>query len=98
MLHRFPGADRFAARLQLAQLGAVMGSEAGRTVLAEQYVGRFKAADDGKRRANRLALGAQRCYFSEEAIFSRPALAQPSSTKPLGRRRRRCLPITRHRT
>src|SRR5882672_7841824 len=40
------------------------------------------------------AFGAQRCYFSDDAIFSRPALAQPSSTKPLGAPPTPMLPIT----
>jgi p-hydroxybenzoate 3-monooxygenase len=39
MLHRFPEDDTFQARLQLAQLRYLAGSEAAATTLAENYVG-----------------------------------------------------------
>jgi p-hydroxybenzoate 3-monooxygenase len=39
MLHRFPDDDAFGARLQLAQLEAIVGSRAAATALAENYVG-----------------------------------------------------------
>jgi p-hydroxybenzoate 3-monooxygenase len=39
MLHRFPDADPFQRRLQLAQLQYVCGSRAASTTLAENYVG-----------------------------------------------------------
>ena len=39
MLHRFPDADPFQRRLQLAQLHYVCGSRAASTTLAENYVG-----------------------------------------------------------
>jgi p-hydroxybenzoate 3-monooxygenase len=39
MLHRFPGDDAFQRRLQLSQLDYVVGSRAGATTLAENYVG-----------------------------------------------------------
>jgi p-hydroxybenzoate 3-monooxygenase len=39
MLHRAPGEDRFAPRLQLAELDYVTGSKAASTSLAENYVG-----------------------------------------------------------
>jgi p-hydroxybenzoate 3-monooxygenase len=39
MLHRFPGDDRFEAKLQLAQLRYVTSSHAAMTTLAENYVG-----------------------------------------------------------
>ena len=60
---------------------------------ALQFGGQGLARTDAEPRArivNRIkprewpAFGTQRCYFSDDAIFSRPALAQPSSTKPLG--------------
>jgi p-hydroxybenzoate 3-monooxygenase len=40
MLHRFPDADAFQRRLQLAQLQEVCSSRAASTTLAENYVGR----------------------------------------------------------
>ena len=39
MLHRFPGNDAFQWRMQLAELDYYTGSVAGRTTLAENYVG-----------------------------------------------------------
>jgi p-hydroxybenzoate 3-monooxygenase len=39
MLHRFPGADAFQHRVQIAELDYVTGSRAGSTSLAENYVG-----------------------------------------------------------
>ncbi|MGE0725728.1 MAG: 4-hydroxybenzoate 3-monooxygenase [Alphaproteobacteria bacterium] len=39
MLHRFPGDDGFGRRLQLAELGYVVGSPAAAAALAENYVG-----------------------------------------------------------
>ena len=39
MLHRFPGADAFQYRVQLAELGYVTSSHAAATTLAENYVG-----------------------------------------------------------
>jgi p-hydroxybenzoate 3-monooxygenase len=39
MLHRFPGADAFQLRLQLAELDYLAHSEAARRTLAENYVG-----------------------------------------------------------
>ena len=39
MLHRFPGNDAFQWRMQLAELDYYTGSIAGRTTLAENYVG-----------------------------------------------------------
>jgi p-hydroxybenzoate 3-monooxygenase len=39
MLHRFPDADAFQHRVQLAELAYVTGSRAGSTSLAENYVG-----------------------------------------------------------
>jgi len=39
MLHRFPGADEFQHRVQVAELDYVTGSRAGSTALAENYVG-----------------------------------------------------------
>ncbi|MDZ7841184.1 MAG: 4-hydroxybenzoate 3-monooxygenase [Gammaproteobacteria bacterium] len=39
MLHRYPGRDAFARRLQLAELDYFTTSEAGRRVVAENYVG-----------------------------------------------------------
>lgn len=39
MLHRFPGADDFQHRVQIAELDYVTGSRAGSTALAENYVG-----------------------------------------------------------
>lgn len=39
MLHRYPGGDAFARRLQLAELDYYTSSEAGRRVIAENYVG-----------------------------------------------------------
>jgi p-hydroxybenzoate 3-monooxygenase len=41
LLHRFPDADPFAARLQLAELDALVSSPAAQAALAEQYVGAF---------------------------------------------------------
>src|SRR5882762_341622 len=72
---------------------------------ALQYGGQGLATDaEPRARLRRLdlaaaqldwpAFGAQRCYFSDDAIFSRPALAQPSSTKPLGAPPTPMLPIT----
>src|SRR5258705_11888760 len=54
----------------------------------------LRQLDQAAARLEWPAFGAQRCYFSEEAIFSRPALAQPSSTKPLGAPPTPMLPIT----
>ena len=39
MLHRIPGSDPFAAKLQLSQLAYVVSSRAAATSLAENYVG-----------------------------------------------------------
>jgi p-hydroxybenzoate 3-monooxygenase len=39
MLHRFPGADAFQHRVQVAELDYVTSSQAGATALAENYVG-----------------------------------------------------------
>jgi p-hydroxybenzoate 3-monooxygenase len=39
MLHRFPDADEFQQRVQLAELDSLTGSRAGATWLAENYVG-----------------------------------------------------------
>jgi p-hydroxybenzoate 3-monooxygenase len=39
MLHRFPDSEGFGARLQLAELDYLVGSEAARTSLSENYVG-----------------------------------------------------------
>jgi len=39
MLHRFPDADPFTQRLQRAELEYLLSSEAGRTTIAENYVG-----------------------------------------------------------
>ena len=39
MLHRFPGADEFQLKMQIAELDYVTGSRAGSTALAENYVG-----------------------------------------------------------
>ena len=39
MLHRFPGNDEFQWRMQLAELDYYTGSVAGRTTIAENYVG-----------------------------------------------------------
>ena len=39
MLHRFPGEDLFAHRVQLAELDYVTSSRAAATSLAENYVG-----------------------------------------------------------
>ena len=39
MLHRFPGADAFQYRVQLAELAYVTSSHAAATTLAENYVG-----------------------------------------------------------
>lgn len=41
LLHRFPDADAFAARLQLAELDALVSSRAAQAALAEHYVGAF---------------------------------------------------------
>src|SRR5258705_4814200 len=55
---------------------------------------RLRQLDQAAARLDWPAFSAQHCYFSEEAIFSRPALAQPSSTKPLGAPPTPMLPIT----
>lgn len=39
LLHRFPDADAFSTRLQVAELDYIFGSPAAQTVLAENYVG-----------------------------------------------------------
>ncbi|UXY55169.1 4-hydroxybenzoate 3-monooxygenase [Pseudomonas tohonis] len=39
MLHRFPDTDAFSRRMQRAELDYFVGSEAGRTSIAENYVG-----------------------------------------------------------
>jgi p-hydroxybenzoate 3-monooxygenase len=39
MLHRFPDSEGFGARIQLAELDYLVGSEAARTSLSENYVG-----------------------------------------------------------
>lgn len=39
MLHRFPDTDAFSRRMQQAELDYFVGSEAGRTSIAENYVG-----------------------------------------------------------
>ena len=39
MLHRFPGADDFQHRVQIAELDHVTGSRAGSTALAENHAG-----------------------------------------------------------
>ena len=39
LLHRFPEAEGFDAKVQLAELDYVMGSRAASTALAENYVG-----------------------------------------------------------
>lgn len=39
LLHRFPGGDAFAERVQLAELEYLVGSEAAQRTLAENYVG-----------------------------------------------------------
>ncbi len=39
MLHRFPDADPFSQRIQKTELDYFVGSEAGRTTIAENYVG-----------------------------------------------------------
>jgi p-hydroxybenzoate 3-monooxygenase len=39
MLHKFPDTEGFGARIQLAELDYVVGSKAGTTSLAENYVG-----------------------------------------------------------
>jgi p-hydroxybenzoate 3-monooxygenase len=47
MLHRFPGADEFQHKVQIAELDYVTGSRAASTALAENYVGLpFDAPDD----------------------------------------------------
>jgi p-hydroxybenzoate 3-monooxygenase len=47
MLHRFPGADEFQHKVQVAELDYVTGSRAASTALAENYVGLpFDALDD----------------------------------------------------
>jgi len=38
-LHRFPDTDAFTQRVQDAELQALLDSRAGRTTLAENYVG-----------------------------------------------------------
>src|SRR5258705_7225552 len=55
---------------------------------------RLRQLDQAAARLDCRAFGAQGCYLSEEAIFSSPALAQPSSTKPLGAPPTPMLPIT----
>src|SRR6266403_3171412 len=55
---------------------------------------RLRQLDQAAAQLDWPAFGAQRCYFSDDAIFSRPALAQPSSTKPLGAPPTPMLPIT----
>ncbi|MEO5738663.1 MAG: FAD-dependent monooxygenase, partial [Variovorax sp.] len=46
MLHRFPGADDFQAKVQIAELDYVTGSRAASAALAENYVGLpFEAPD-----------------------------------------------------
>ena len=39
LLHRFPDSDAFSQRIQQTELEYYVSSEAGRTVLAENYVG-----------------------------------------------------------
>lgn len=39
LLHRFPDADTFSSRLQIAELGYIFSSPAAQTALAENYVG-----------------------------------------------------------
>ncbi len=39
MLHRFPGADGFNGKIQLAELNYLVGSQAATSSLAENYVG-----------------------------------------------------------
>ena len=39
LTHRFPGADPFARRMQVAELDYIRGSRAAQTTLAENYVG-----------------------------------------------------------
>ncbi|MCY1328342.1 p-hydroxybenzoate hydroxylase [compost metagenome] len=39
LLHRFPDADAFSVRIQQAELGYLVGSEAACCTLAENYVG-----------------------------------------------------------
>ena len=39
MLHRFPDADGFNGKIQLAELGYLVGSQAATSSLAENYVG-----------------------------------------------------------
>lgn len=47
MLHRFPGADEFQHKVQIAELDYVTGSRAASTALAENYVGLpFDALDN----------------------------------------------------
>ncbi len=47
MLHRFPGADEFQHKVQIAELDYVTGSRAASTALAENYVGLpFDALDE----------------------------------------------------
>ncbi len=53
MLHRFDDTDPFEHRVQLAELDYVVGSEAARRTLAENYVG--LPYDDEEGAAARLA-------------------------------------------
>ncbi len=39
LMHRFPGTDGFARKMQIAELDYIRGSRAAQTVLAENYVG-----------------------------------------------------------
>ncbi len=39
MLHRFPEADGFNGKIQLAELNYLVGSQAATSSLAENYVG-----------------------------------------------------------
>ncbi|CAI9005739.1 hypothetical protein EMIT0P294_90006 [Pseudomonas sp. IT-P294] len=39
MLHKFPGTDAFSQRMQQTELEYFVGSEAGRKIIAENYVG-----------------------------------------------------------
>jgi p-hydroxybenzoate 3-monooxygenase len=48
MLHRFPGDDPFQRQLQRSQLQYVTGSRAAATTLAENYVGLWEGAWDGR--------------------------------------------------
>jgi p-hydroxybenzoate 3-monooxygenase len=47
MLHRFPNADAFSQRITATELDYFVGSEAGRTTIAENYVGLpYEAVDE----------------------------------------------------